>query len=330
MMVSLGVGYWPAAIIHLLTHGFFKALLFLGAGSVIHGCHHEQDIRKLGGLRWIMPATFLTYAIGMLNLCGMPFFAGGWSKEGILHATEEWHGLPAHLPYYLTLFGVVLTALYMTRQMIYVFFGERREGAKNAHESPAVMTLPLIVLALSSLAFAVLLTPAWPWLTGYLTGERVAFNLSLLVQPALFLSLGLVVGGIALGYLIYRKASRTDPLGEAAPPVFRFLENKMWIDELSERTILALARQLARGADWMDRHVWDGAVRGLGRIGGLFGTFTSAVDERGINSGVNDVTGGARGFGRLLSGAHSGQVQTYLGAVAIGMLALLLLYAWLA
>src|SRR2546429_6784380 len=122
MMVSLGVGGVAAGIMHLIAHGFFKALLFLGAGSVIHGLHHEQDIRKMGGLRWIMPVTFVTYTIGMMNLSGVPlFFAGAWTKEEILHGTAAWP--LSRLPHYLMLAGVVLTALYMTRQMIYVFFG---------------------------------------------------------------------------------------------------------------------------------------------------------------------------------------------------------------
>src|SRR5947209_3190754 len=177
MMVSLGVGGVAAGIMHLIAHGFFKALLFLGAGSVIHGLDHEQDIRKMGGLRWIMPVTFLTYAIGMMNLSGVPFFfSGGWTKEEILHRTTHWSVSP--LPHYLMLAGVILTALYMTRQMIYVFFGSARntdfqsvrpaefhsaeaektrdisvgrKGQKpvfRAHESPRVMTMPLIVLAL--------------------------------------------------------------------------------------------------------------------------------------------------------------------------------------
>ena len=137
MMVSLGVGGVAAGIMHLLAHGFFKALLFLGSGSVIHGCHHEQDIRKMGGLRRLMPVTFVTYAIGMMTLSGVPlFFSGGWTKEEILHATAHW---PRSLaPYYLMLAGVILTALYMTRQMIYVFFGETRAAAlaEQAHESP--------------------------------------------------------------------------------------------------------------------------------------------------------------------------------------------------
>src|SRR5438067_1249007 len=148
MMVSLGVGGVAAGMMHLLAHGFFKALLFLGAGSVIHGCHQEHDIRKMGGLRGFMPVTFLTYAVGMMTLSGIPFFfSGGCTKEEILHATSQWPA--SHVPHYLMLAGVVLTALYMTRQMIYIFFGNRRTASEHAHDSPRVMTIPLIALAAS-------------------------------------------------------------------------------------------------------------------------------------------------------------------------------------
>jgi NADH-quinone oxidoreductase subunit L len=337
MMVSLGVGGVAAGIMHLLAHGFFKALLFLGAGSVIHGCHGEQDIRKMGGLRGLMPVTFVTYAIGMMALSGVPlFFSGGWTKEEILHATAHWPR--SHAPYYLMLAGVVLTALYMTRQIIYVFFGDRRAAAERAHESPRVMTMPLIVLALCAIFLSVVLTPAWPWLHGYLTGEPVRFEIAHLLQPMLFISLAVVSAGIGVGIWIYRKAgvpdrdrpAEIDPLEYAQPGLFRFLANKMWIDEFYARTVIAFSWIGAQFSDWMDRYFWDGLVRGFGAIGQLFGTFTSSVDERGINAGVDETTAGTRGLGRLISAAHSGQIQTYLGAVAIGMLALLLLYAWLA
>src|SRR5262245_4745846 len=175
MMVSLGVGGVAAGIMHLLAHGFVKALLFLGSGSVIHGCHGEQDIRKMGGLRRFMPVTFMTYAIGMMALSGVPFFfSGGWTKEEILHAMGHWPRSQA--PYYLMLVGVVLTALYMTRQMIYVFFGSRRDAAAHAHESPPVMTIPLVVLAACTILFSIMLTPAWPWMETYLTGQAVHFD----------------------------------------------------------------------------------------------------------------------------------------------------------
>jgi NADH-quinone oxidoreductase subunit L len=337
MMVSLGVGGVAAGMMHLLAHGFFKALLFLGAGSVIHGCDGEQDIRKMGGLRWLMPITFSTYAIGMMALSGVPlFFSGGWTKEEILHVTAHWPA--SRLPYYLLLIGVVLTALYMTRQIIYVFFGDRRATSQHAHESPRVMTMPLIALAICAILFSIVLTPAWPWLHDYLTGSAASVELGRLIQPTLFLSLVLVGVGFAVGIWMYRKAgvqdrqrpADTDPLEFAQPQLFRFLANKMWIDEFYARTVVAFSWMSARLSDWMDRHFWDRLVRGFGALGQLLGILTASVDERGINAGVDETTVGTRGLGRLMSAAHSGQIQTYLGVIAIGALALLLFYAWLA
>ena len=218
--------------------------------------------------------------------------------------------------------GVVLTALYMTRQMIYVFFGSRtRSFGVHAHESPRVMTMPLIVLALCSILFVLVLTPAWPWLHAYLNGEPARVDLSLLIQPMLFLSLALVAGGIGLGWLIYRNASEVDPLARAQPGLFRFLENKMWFDEIYEQTIIALSRMLSRLADWLDRYFWDGLVRLFAGLAQAFGVLSKGFDDHGINAGVDETTAGTRGFGRLIAAAHSGQIQTYLGAIAIGMLA---------
>jgi NADH-quinone oxidoreductase subunit L len=328
MMVSLGVGGVAAGIMHLLAHGFFKALLFLGAGSVIHGLHHEQDIRKMGGLRKLMPVTFVTYAVGMMALSGVPlFFSGGWTKEEILHATSQWPS--SHVPYYLVLLGVILTALYMTRQVMYVFFGNPRSDVEHAHESPGVMTIPLIILAVCAVAFSIVLTPAWPWLENYLLGHETHVDAHLLLQPMILVSLLLVSAGIGLGVWLYRRVGATDPLQQAQPGVFRFLENKMWIDEFYNRTVIAFASLAARISDLMDRYFWDGLVRGFGAIGQLFGAITAGTDEGVINAGVDETTGGARGMGRVMSRLHSGQIQIYLGVVALGMLALLLFYAWL-
>jgi len=328
MMVSLGVGGVAAGIMHLLAHGFFKALLFLGSGSVIHGCHEEQDIRQMGGLRRMMPVTFVTYAIGMMALSGVPlFFSGAWTKEEILHATAHWPRSQA--PFYLMMAGVVLTALYMTRQMIFVFYGSPRTASKNAHESSRVMTLPLIVLALCTVGLTAAVTPAWPFLHSYLSGEAAHFDIARLVQPMLFVSLALVVAGLGLGILIYRHAGAKDPLQRAQPALFRFLENKMWLDELYRHTVIAFSRNAAVLSDWLDRYLWDGLVRALGVIGESFGGFSKGVDERAINAGVDEGVLGARGLGRVMSIWHTGQIQTYLGAVALGMVALLLLYAWL-
>src|SRR5437588_12796082 len=128
---------------------------------------------------------------------------------------------------------------------------------------------------------------------------------------------------------MYRKAGETDPLQQSQSALFCFLGNKMWLDELYANTVIAFSKLAARISDWMDRNVWDGLVRALGGLGQLLGIFTTNFDERGINTGVDETTAGTRGLGRVMSGWHSGQIQTYLGAVAVGMLALLILYAWL-
>lgn len=328
MMVSLGVGGVAAGIMHLLAHGFFKALLFLGAGSVIHGLHHEQDIRRMGGLRGVMRVTFATYAIGMMALSGVPlFFAGAWTKEEVLHATSKWPSSP--IPYYLMMLGVVLTAFYMTRQMLYVFFGRRREAALYAHESPRVMTIPLMVLAIATVLLSVVLTPGWPWLHSYLAGELPEVNLGRIIQPMLFVSLVLVAVGIGAAVLIYRRASVADPLATGQPAVFRFLANRMWLDELYDRTIVRLGSAAASISDLLDRYFWDGLVRAAGAIARAIARTTSSFDERGINAGVDEVTVSARALGRVAAVAHSGKVQSYLGAIGLSMLALLLIYAWL-
>lgn len=283
----------------------------------------------MGGLRRLMPVTFLTYAIGMMTLSGVPlFFSGAWTKEEILHATLHWPR--STVPHYLMMAAVVLTALYMTRQMIYVFFGDRREASEHAHESPSVMTVPLIVLAVCSIILSVVLTPAWSWLHGYLIGEPARYDIGQLLQPMLFVSFALVAAGIGLGVLFYRHAGTKDPLAQAQPVLFRFLENKMWLDELYAKTILAWSAMLSRAAKWMDRFVWDGLVRGVGKAGQFIGVLSTTIDERGINVGVDESATGARGLGRSMSTWHSGQIQTYMGVIAVGMLALLILYAWLA
>jgi NADH-quinone oxidoreductase subunit L len=328
MMVSLGVGGVVAGMMHLLAHGFFKALLFLGAGSVIHACHHEQDIRNMRGLRTIMPVTFLAYTIGMLSLSGVPlFFSGAWTKEAILDATSHWP--KSHLPHYLMLLGVVLTAFYMTRQMIYVFFGSRGKAAGHAHENRPNMTIPLVVLAVCTIGISLFLTPAWPWLNDYLLGKTPTFDFNDLFHPLLLVSLALVAGGIGAGFFVYRNVTDSDPLEQAQPGLFRFLANRMWLDELYAGTVIALAKLASKFADWMDRYVWDGLARLLAGASQLLALVTKGFDERGINAGVDEGVTGARGVGGFIARRHSGQIQTYLGAIALGMVVLLIIFAWL-
>src|SRR5579862_2309265 len=209
MMAGLGLGGVAVGMFHLITHAFFKALLFLGAGSVIHGCHDEQDIRRMGGLRVDMPLTFLTYSIGMLALSGFPiFFSGFWSKDGILEAAQ--HSIAIKGPLYLLAFGALLTAFYMTRQVCYVFFGYWR-GHGDAHESPTVMTMPLAILAFFAMALGIIGTPAWPWFRAFIDGRPAEFNWHAFGEPGLPLlmvaSSLIVLLGLGLGLKLYGNAS---------------------------------------------------------------------------------------------------------------------------
>jgi NADH-quinone oxidoreductase subunit L len=331
MMLAIGVGSWAAAIFHLLTHAFFKALLFLGAGSVIHAAHHEQDIRALGGLSTRMRTTFLTFSIGMMALAGVPFvFSGFWSKEAILHAAHEWD--VSHLPFWMGLAAVVLTAFYMTRLMAETFFGQpRSHAAEHAHESPATMTGPLVLLAVGAVLLGFLGTPAFPWLQAKLLGETEVHGHSLLEGAGLMgLSIVLVALGLGAGWAIYgrvkrEKATSPDPLAARAPGVIAFLGARMKFDELYAATVFQLNSALATFADVLDRYVWDGAIRLLARLGEFAGIVHRDADEGGLNAGFDSTSESLRGTGRAYSRAQTGDAHGYLRSIAIGFVLLVLI-----
>jgi NADH-quinone oxidoreductase subunit L len=329
MMLALGVGGTAAAVFHLLTHAFFKALLFLSAGSVIHGCHGEQDVRRMGGLRRDLRVTFAAFAVGMMALAGFPLvFSGFWSKEAILHAAHEWP--VSQLPFHAGLLAAVLTAFYMTRLTALVFFGPRRGG--HAHESPPVMTIPLLVLAAGALLLGFFGTPAWPWFEAFLTGESLQGGWDKLAKPGSLLLLGLstlaVAAGVGAGWWLYGRRPRADagapdPLAAAAPRLFRALERKFWIDEFYQATIIRGCHALARAADWLDRRLWAGAsalLDALARAAAAIGRFT---DESCINEGFDAASDGLAGTGRFWSRRHDGRVPTYVRVMAMAFCALL-------
>ena len=329
MMLAIGVGSWVAAIFHLLTHAFFKALLFLGAGSVIHAAHHEQDIRRMGGLRTKMKLTFLTFAVGMMALAGVPFlFSGFWSKEAILHGAHAWP--VSQLPFWFALVAVVLTAFYMTRLVCEVFLGRPRSAAaEHAHESPAVMTVPLALLAVGAVVLGFLGTPAWPWLQAMLLGETEVHGHGLFGEGAglMVLSIVLVGAGLALGWWLYgRKVRATvadrDPLEATAPKVFAALAARLGFDELYAATLYRLNDAVAALADWFDRRVWDGAVRGLAAFGRWCGVMHHDTDEQLINAGFNATSEKLRGTGRRYSRAQTGDTHGYLLTLALGFVVL--------
>jgi NADH-quinone oxidoreductase subunit L len=336
MMMGLGVGGVAVGMFHLITHAFFKSLLFLGAGSVIHGCHGEQDIRKMGGLKKLMPWTFATYAIGMMALCGVPlFFSGFWSKDEILRAARNWPF--SSVPFYLGLAGAFLTAFYMTRQVCWVFFGKPADSHAPAHESPAVMTIPLAILAVFAVLAGFLGTPAWPWFHAFLNGENATFTPATLVdrpQLTLMLLSTLVVGAaLFAGWRIYSKVAvqssrETDPLEKSVPALFRLLQNKFFIDEIYAVTVIRLNRAFSIFADWMDRVVWGGAVNAVSGLTVVCARINRALDEFGVNAGFDSGCNGLRDAGGFLSLLQNGRIQRYLRIVglAFGLLALGLIW----
>ncbi len=331
MMLALGVGGPAAAIFHLITHAFFKALLFLGSGSVIHGCHEEQDIRHMGGLRGPMKTTFLTYAIGMMALSGFPLvFSGFWSKEGILHAAHNWP--VSHFPFLAGVTGAGLTAFYMTRLMATVFFGRFRGDAHHPpHESPPVMTLPLVVLAVFAILLGFIGTPVWPWFQGFLTGAAVECKFSELGESIGLMTLSTIIvgAGVLFGWNLYGRqprgtAEQPDPVEDALPRLYYHLANRLWIDEFYEASVIRFANLGAIASDWADRMIWGGCVWLISKLSLGFAWLSRAYDEFGLNDGFDSLCNSLTESGGELSSLNRGRISGSLRVIAIGFVMLTL------
>ena len=345
MMMGLGVGGVAVGMFHLITHAFFKSLLFLGAGSVIHGCSGEQDIRRMGGLRKLMPITFATYAVGMLALCGFPlFFSGFWSKDAILHAAHTWSVSQA--PFYMGAFGALLTAFYMTRQVYYVFGGKSRLAATShglhhastlPHESAAVMTIPLVILAAFAMLLGLIGMPAWPWLQSFLDDKRATLNfaafsnvglLAVMVSSSLLVFLGLGLGWWFYGRKPIADADAPDALGQLQPRIFSVLGHSFYMDELYGATILRLNAWWSRVCDWLDRWVWNGAVQTVSHLVLGFAWLDNFFDAHVVNAGFDEGCQSVSRGGQVLSLLQGGRVQSYLRTIGLAFIALVVFLLW--
>jgi NADH-quinone oxidoreductase subunit L len=299
MVMTVGLNGPTPAMFHLTTHAFFKALLFLAAGSVIIGMHHEQDIWQMGNLRKKMPVTFLTFTIGTLALCGVPPFSGFYSKDAIL---AQALAQKSYLLFGVGVFVAALTTFYTFRLFFVVFFGkEKSKAASHAHESPLVMTLPLIALAVFSFAGGFI------GITNNYGSQFAADHETLsmaqqMIEPfknlfPMACGLGAVAVGLFLAYSLYNNAA-TDPLPAKLGGLATAMKNKFYFDELYEATFIRAHDFLAAVADWIDRWILEGAIIGA-------------------------IRGGTDLSGRALRLAQTGNLQTYAFLFVLGVALLL-------
>ncbi|ROR53988.1 NADH dehydrogenase subunit L [Luteococcus japonicus] len=268
MMLAAGLGPIGAAfaIFHLITHGFFKANMFLGAGSVMHGMSDDVDMRHFGALRKAMPITFLTFAMGYLAIIGFPFTSGYFSKDHIIEAAFEKSPVFGSL----ALLGALVTAFYMTRLMMMTFFGEKRwlKGV-HPHESPLTMTIPLMVLAVLSIVAGALMNN---WIGEWLepaTGAEVHHTALTHITPIGMLTMGVVALGVFCGWFFFRK--EIPSFQPATNNVFAIAgRNDLYGDHFNEAVFMRPGQKLVEVLDHTDRGVVDGAVMGTATaLGGL-------------------------------------------------------------
>jgi len=300
MIMAVGLSGTTPAMFHLTTHAFFKALLFLGAGSVIHAMHHEQDIWKMGALKERMPKTFWTFLFGTLALAGVWPLSGFYSKDEVLAAAAHSNGVL----FGLAVFVAVLTTFYMFRLVFVVFYGpEKSDAASHAHESPAVMTFPLIVLVVPTIIAGLFgINYYLNRASGVAETAHHGFIAGLLEPFAhaplgAFFGLGAVIFGFSAAYGLYYRRSH-DPLPDYIRPVARAMRNRFYFDELYRLLINLTHEALAKLAAGIDRWI----------VGGLL---------------VKGIHGTTELFGRGLRLAQTGNLQTYAFLFLIGLAVLL-------
>ena len=339
MMVGLGTGGYTAGLFHLTTHAFFKALLFLGSGSVIHALH-TQEMDEMGGLRVKMPVTFWTFLIATLALSGVPPFSGFWSKDAILASALEMGMLhPAHMGIFvIILLSAGMTAFYMFRLIFMTFFGEPRDKKKfdHAHESPRTMTIPLCVLAVFSVG-----TIWWGWLEHLLTKPVLASYArgAITASPEVHLgghdvahaahniamvsSIAVALSGILLAAVVYYwKKISAEVWGSRLKPIYNFLWNKWYFDELYGVTIIRATLRQSRMLATFDLRVIDGIVNGAATLTRKLADINGYFDLRGIDGLVNLVARMVFLFGAQLRGLQTGRIQSYILMALFGILIL--------
>ncbi len=345
MVMALGVGAWTGAIFHLFTHAFFKACLFLGAGSVSHAAHHTFDMRKMGGLRKYMPATFKTFVIGTLALMGLFPLAGFWSKDEVLAGSLNGQGGHAYLfMLVMGLVGALMTCAYMTRVIWLTFFGEYR-GHGTPHESPKVMTIPLWILAVGAIVLGFTNLPAW------FQGGDVSYTTRFehFVEPTFAFpvidhaefNFWLALGStfiVAIGFFIayqYYWLQKSPLIGlkdksKAFGRGYWVLENKYGLDHLYTDIIVGGVKgPIARGSSWFNTNVIDLVVNTAGKASVASGRLLYAqVDQKVVDGLVLSTGAGAEESGEALRHIQTGRITQYAALLFGGAVVLALIFVF--
>jgi NADH-quinone oxidoreductase subunit L len=321
MVAALGIGAFTAAFFHLFTHAFFKALLFLGAGSIIHAVHSNY-MSDMGGLRKAMPTTYWTFLIGSAALAGIPPLAGFWSKDEIIaDAFRNSH----EVVWLVAIVTALLTAFYMSRAVWLTFGGEYR-GKGHPHESPRIMTFPLIALAVLSVVAGFF---GAPFVEGGFS-QLVHFGEETHVAGFDFALAGLAVGlglvGILAGTALYRRYRDRDPLTRMGP-AYTLLNRKYYLDDVYLKGFVRpIQYPIARAVNWTNTYILDGIVNGFAWLTRKFGSATDAVDRNLVDGVVNRVAVGTGWTGGLLRYVQSGNVQRYAVILFVGVAVLAVVF----
>jgi NADH-quinone oxidoreductase subunit L len=337
MFLGMGVAAYGAGIFHLMTHAFFKACLFLGAGSVIHGMSGEQDMRKMGGLRDKMPLTFMTFLISTVAIAGIPPTAGFFSKDEILwQAFSSPHG--STVLWAMGFAAAGLTSFYMSRQVIMTFFGECRAShhvKEHIHESPPAMTYVLVVLAVLAVLGGFVGVPhvlhggnhieAWfePVFGGHgeHAAEAVAAHSGALEFLFMLLSVGVAVAGFSVAYLMYyAKTLAPETFSELANGrIYRLVYNKYYVDEIYNAVIVNGTLLLARACAAFDHYVIDGIVDGSAAVVRFVSWLNGLFDNYVIDGIVNRIADGTMGLGDRFRRLQTGSINGYLYVIVAGV-----------
>ncbi|OFX13972.1 MAG: hypothetical protein A2V59_05960 [Armatimonadetes bacterium RBG_19FT_COMBO_69_19] len=319
MMMGLGVLGFTAGVFHLMTHAFFKALLFLAAGSVIHAMH-TNDMKEMGGLGRVMPWTYGTMLVGALALSGVPPFAGFWSKDEIL--LEAFHHNPPL--FWVGLVGAFITAFYVFRMIFLTFSGPLRSHHAHPHESPAVMTVPLVALAVFSGLIGFVGAPWWgnPFhhFVEFEAAESVPFDLNLAL-----LSTAVALAGIFTAAVVYYwKWLSSASLRRAARPLYALLVHKYYWDELYAFAVVTPTLWIARRLRVFDLYVIDGAVNAVGIVFVWLARLYRLFDLYVVDGLVNLIGWVTGKVGGVLRYVQTGSPQNYLLVIAFGVIVLVI------